>query len=111
MEPLEFLTALLPVSGVYCAVELNNSVSPAKPKHAFKDTVIGMLDATYPWKHDIYFALASFKVKGKRTKPNVVALRSLFLDLDCGQNKAKDGKGYLTKVCLLYTSPSPRDQA
>lgn len=98
MEPLEFLTAVLPVSGVYCAVELNNSVSPAKPKHVFKDSITGMLDATYTWKHDIYFALASFKEKNSRKKPNVLALRSLFLDLDCGQDKAKDGKGYLTKA-------------
>jgi hypothetical protein len=101
MEPIEFLAAVLPSTGIYCAVELDNRVSPAKPRHAYKNSVPDMLDATYTWKHDIYFALATFKANGNRKKPNVLALRSLFLDLDCGQDKAENGKGYLNKAAAV----------
>jgi hypothetical protein len=45
---------------------------------------------------DIYFALAEFGSAESRKADNVVSVRGLWLDIDCGEEKAAAGKGYAT---------------
>ena len=95
MQPLEFLAAVLPSSGVYCAAEFT---SPKK-EHVYVDTVDELLVAANKMasaKKDAYFGLAAYKEKGTRVADNARVMKSLFLDLDIGESTSKSKK-YSTK--------------
>ena len=84
MDPLNFLAAVLPSSGVYCVAEL----SSPKKEHVFVDRIdeiCPVADRLCDAGLDAYFALASFKEKGERKAGNAQALRSLFVDIDIGK--------------------------
>jgi len=86
MEPLDFLAAVLPSTGVYCAVELSSK----KKEHAYVTTLEEMhqhVERFNTADRDTYFALASFKEAGNRLADNAAYMRSLFVDLDCGEGK------------------------
>lgn len=91
MQPQEFLAAVLPSSGHYCAVELTTK----KREHQYVGD-LGLLDAAIgrfeSAEKNTYFALASFDTAGSREAANASAVRSLFVDIDCGE-----GKAYSTK--------------
>ena len=84
----EFLSAVLPPSGVYCVVGLKKD---GNPKQKFVDsieqieeTAKQLVDAQY----DAYFALASYTNNTDgRTAKNAEQFKSYFLDLDCGLGK------------------------
>ena len=87
MQPLEFLAAVLPSSGVYCAAEFT---SPKK-EHVFVNDLQEILDAGQKFvdtNRDAYFALSSFKEAGSRTAENARLVKSLYMDLDLGGEKA-----------------------
>lgn len=86
MEPLDFLAAVLPTSGVYCIAEL----STKKKEHVYGTLEelrphIGRFDEA---KLNTYFALASFHKAGSRLSDNAAFMRALFADIDCGEGKA-----------------------
>ena len=86
-----FLATVLPSSGYYCACE----VSTANKAHVFVDTVEEAYNAALSFSHlgyESYYALASYKEKGKRTAANADKMRSLFVDIDCGAGKDYDTK-------------------
>ena len=89
MQPLEFLAAVLPSSGPYCVAEFTTP----KKEHVFVDsleeivTIADLFAVVGSEKKDAYFALASFKEKGKRTAENAKALKALFIDIDIGAGK------------------------
>ena len=89
MQPLDFLAAVLPSSGPYCVAEFTTP----KKEHVFVDSLEEILNTADLFavfgseKKDAYFALASFKEKGKRTAENAKALKSLFIDIDIGEGK------------------------
>ena len=86
MQPLDFLAAVLPSSGVYCAAEFNTK----KKEHVFVDSLDGLVTAADSFaaqNRDVYFALAAFKEVGKRTADNARVVRSLFIDIDIGDEK------------------------
>ena len=45
---------------------------------------------------DTYFACAEYVTPNNRTAANVSGAYGFWLDIDCGEDKAKTGKGYLT---------------
>lgn len=47
---------------------------------------------------DPYFAVARYKTNESRLATNVLALQALWVDLDCGEEKAAKGTGYLTQA-------------
>jgi hypothetical protein len=86
MQPLDFLAAVLPSSGVYCAAEFNTK----KKEHVFVDSLDGLVTAADLFaaqNRDVYFALAAFKEAGKRTADNARVIRSLFIDIDISEEK------------------------
>ena len=86
MQPLDFLAAVLPSSGVFCAAEFNTN----KKEHVFVDTLAELkaeADAFAVENRDVYFALAAFKDSGSRTGDNARAIKSLFIDIDIGDKK------------------------
>jgi hypothetical protein len=83
MEPLDFLAAVLPSPGhgYYCAAELSSN----KKQHVFGESLDEFTPYIEQWvanEQDVYFALATFADKGKRTADNAEYLRSLFIDMD-----------------------------
>jgi len=91
MNPLEFMSAVLPTTGVYCAAEL----STTKKEHVYAKTIGELkphIQRFIDAKYNTYFALASFGKAGSRMSDNAMSMRSLFLDIDCGA-----GKPYKTK--------------
>lgn len=93
MTPQEFLAVVLPSSGVYCTAEL----STPKKQHLYVDTIDTLVERACEFDslhHNTYFALASFKEKGKRIVDNVYKIRSIFIDIDCGPEV---GKNYPSK--------------
>ena len=91
MEPLEFLAAVLPTAGVYCVAELSTN----KKEHRFTGSLEDAYEAAKGFarkKKDTYFALASFMEEGSRTADNALYIRSAFMDLDCGPDKAYPNK-------------------
>lgn len=87
LQPDAFLTAVLPSAGFYCAVELSTS----RRQHVFVEDM-DRLDAaitSFSGKSvETYYAMASFAAAGSRKVENAVAVRSLFVDIDCGEGKA-----------------------
>lgn len=106
MNTLEFLRAILPEDGVYyTAIFKPGFHAPAhKPftsLEAMADAIVKM-DAG-DWT--VYHACASYKdefvdVDGKkkyRISDNWNRAKAFWADLDCGEDKAAEGKGYATK--------------
>ena len=86
MQPLDFLAAVLPSSGVFCAAEFNTN----RKEHVFVDTLAELkaeADAFAVENRDVYFALAAFKDSGSRTGDNARVIKSLFIDIDIGDKK------------------------
>ena len=83
MEPLDFLAAVLPSPGhgYYCAAELSSN----KKQHVFGESLDEFTPYIDKWvenEQDVYFVLATFADKGKRTADNAEYLRALFIDMD-----------------------------
>lgn len=81
MQPLDFLAAVLPSSGLYCAAEFTTP----KKEHIFVNTLDELLTAANNLsakKVDAYFALASFRNNESREASNAKAMRALFMDID-----------------------------
>lgn len=91
MQPQEFLAAVLPSAGYYCAVELSTN----KKQHVWVDATEGVWAAVSQFDDsglNSYFALASFREPTQRTADNALYVRALAIDIDCG-----DGKPYKTQ--------------
>ena len=91
MESQDFLATVLPSSGFYCACEL----STAKKEHVFVETIEELYTHAIQFsnkKQNAFYALATFKEKGKRVADNASKIKSLFLDIDCGEGKDYDSK-------------------
>lgn len=86
MDVIEFLDAVLPTAGRRCAGQLHNKIFA----NYFSDTnedlaeAVRRIDAK---QTDAYFALGGYGPPDSRKKENVVALRSLWLDIDTQEGK------------------------
>jgi len=86
MKSQEFLATVLPSSGVYCACEL----STVSKTHVFVPTIDEAYNTALSFSKEglnAYFALATFGEAKNRTAANAVKIKSLFLDIDCGEGK------------------------
>lgn len=127
MNTQEFLERILPHQGVYFAAY--QPVKGGTMRHIACNTKAELaqkildLDKT---SYAVYHACASYKQarvldangnkKSYRVAENRDKIRSFWLDLDVGEDKAKDGKGYATKreacmalagFCKKYHLPNP----
>lgn len=94
MDTLDFLRAVLAETGFYCVVGLKKNSDARIQK--FYPTLEAAVDVAKQLQNngfDSYYALATFKDGLSRQVKNAQAMRSLFLDLDCGV-----GKRYGTQV-------------
>lgn len=81
----DFLTAVLPSSGTYCAVEL----STKRLQHFFTPALDAMDAQTQAFcaeNKNAFFALATFATDSRKAS-EATLIRSLFIDIDCGPSK------------------------
>jgi len=108
MKTLEFFQAILPAEGTYfLALFKPGYAAPAHKAFHSLDALaaaVSQIEKTNPtWS--IYHACSSYKQaaidnKGKkqyRVKDNWDQAKSFWADIDCGEDKASEGKGYATK--------------
>ena len=102
----EFLRAILAGEGHYCITGLKkDDPHPAIQSFFSKlEDTDQAIKAFLNERRDVYFALATFKdpnAPKPRAQENVVRIKSLWVDLDCGEQKAKALKGYIDKEAAL----------
>jgi hypothetical protein len=117
---IDLLQSVLPPEGegYYCIVGLVQG--EARPKQTFHQTLADVttkIDELLQAKYDVYFACAKYvdPTQG-RIQKNGDLLKSFWLDIDCGIDKAATGKGYvdqptglaeLKKFCKAIRMPLP----
>ena len=87
MNTEQFFDAILPAKGRRVAGHLSKDKRFShyfEPDNAALATAVGKIDAKL---HDAYFACATYGAENKRTKANVVAVRSFWLDIDTQEGK------------------------
>ena len=102
MNARDFLLRTVGDDGVYCLFAHNRDSD--RKKQLFYDNIDALLSAANSYDdkgYDVYFALATFNDGSSRTQANVLQLRSLFLDLDCGEDKAENNEGYIDQATAL----------
>lgn len=91
----DFYTDILPTQGRYVLFTLPNA------RHCFVDSIDAAVTKTLELEKSstgaVYQANASYGAENLRTQNNVVSIKSCWLDIDCGSDKAAGGKGYPTK--------------
>jgi hypothetical protein len=105
-----FLAAVLAPDGpVYFAVTLPRAGSGTRPVHHTCRSIPELAQralALDTSSHEVYYALASYQqeaatIRGarkQRCRENVAALRACWLDVDVGDAKPNQGKGYATQA-------------
>lgn len=114
MDTLQFLQTVLPAQGIYVAYTSKGLKKQGPYKQTYHDTLLGLIargDEAKEDGWDAYFALATFAVKGTRKANDAFYLKSLFLDIDCGEGKPyltrEDGLRALISFCKKYNLPRP----
>jgi hypothetical protein len=107
----EFLDEILPFGGYKCLVFKPRAGGPMAHRWFDPDAIDEMervaLKADATGQFDVYHACAGYREKGERykgrTQDNVIAVRSVWLDLDCGEGKdypsQRDAGGALAGFC------------
>ena len=97
MDAQTFLRGVLGDCGYYCVWASRRTDKKIIQKlYTELDAVLGSANLLADNGFDAYFALGTFKTADNRKAENVEQMRSLFVDLDCGE-----GKGYDTQVNAL----------
>ncbi|BDU57928.1 hypothetical protein LMORI2_09100 [Limnohabitans sp. MORI2] len=111
MDTLTFLKLILPEDG-YKFVGLSRAGSSGIAHKAYeslelmadaiafydKQTNLTVYHACAAYKEASYEAVVNGETKRKyRGQPNLLKAKSLWCDIDCGEKKAAEGKGYATK--------------
>lgn len=93
MTTLEFLQFILPVGGYYAKMALTPGGPPKQTLYnTVEELAEGVALTQAQGDKNVYFAVASFLTKMSRKQENVQAVKSLYIDIDCGP-----GKPYATK--------------
>lgn len=102
MDTKTFLETVLGDSGYYCVWA--NRLSDERIVQKFYESIDAAIHAANDLDNngfDAYFALGTFNVAGSRKGDNVKQVRAFFLDLDCGEAKHAENKGYRTQADAL----------
>jgi len=119
MNPLEFLAAVLPPTGLYCAVSIDDKTKTLK-EQKFASTLPELLQLTDRFNSEergAFFAVANYNNAKSRTADNTASMRSFFLDMDVGEKTKKtdrpkykkqaDAVGALAKFLSATGLPDP----
>lgn len=87
MDPIDFYKAVLPDTGVYCAVSISPTKKVVQTFHRSIEELVERAEAISTAGDNAYFALSTFKDDSSRKAFNTSHTKSFFLDLDCGPGK------------------------
>ena len=93
----EFLAKVLPQSGIYMLFLTKKNKNFHK-SYTNIDTMASAVECFDNSGYSVYHACGSFQTEKSRNAGNTAHFRSFFLDLDCGPQKADEGKGFINKV-------------
>jgi hypothetical protein len=97
----QFYEKALPRQGVYCVSGLDPQTKKLTNRFAETlDDVFVLIKKTEDMSHNVYVALGTFDGYSRKAE-DCLFYRSFFLDLDVGEDKAAEGKGYLSKEDAL----------
>jgi len=86
MNQLDFLTAILPASGRYCSVGIDAKGTRQLFAESIEELAV-MAERNSRAGRNAYFAMAAYDSEGTRKQANVISVKSLWLDIDCGEGK------------------------
>jgi len=98
----QFYEKALATQGVYCATGIEPGEA-GKVTNKFAenlDDLIKQIELIKKKGWNAYVALGTFEGYSRK-KDDCIYYRSFFIDLDVGEDKAKDGKGYISKEAAL----------
>ena len=110
----DLLDAVLPAEGRYCVFGLGKF-----PDQRFCDTraeVDAIAQEFIKNKANAFYGCAKYGEQNNRTHANAKYFRALWIDVDCGEAKADEGKGYRTQTeglkkfkefCVATKLPTP----
>lgn len=111
---IERLWGIGPVHGFVCSRENGRFIQ----QHVETAAEAMELAAKISDRRDCWFSIATFKSPLKRTAENALTLSAVAIDIDCGADKVKCGKGYANKTeakqaligfCASSGIPAPTD--
>lgn len=110
----DLLDAVLPAEGRYCVLGIGRY--PAQSFANTREEVTTKAQELVRKGMDVYFGCAKFGPENNRTHENAHFFRALWIDLDCGAEKAEAGKGHptqedgllkLREFCKVLNLPRP----
>ena len=111
MDTVSFLRRVLPSDGFYVCFTANKDERPRQGFFASVDALADSIESLNQRGNNTYYAVASFQDKASRTQQNVHKLKTLFLDIDCGEGKPfvdwKAGLVALGRFVLTNNLPKP----
>ena len=87
MAEFDLLSAVQPSDGWYAIVGINGKTGVRQEFAETREDANSIIQKFMTQGRDVYFGVAKYKENGKRNKANVQALRALWVDLDCGEDK------------------------
>ena len=115
MDTFDLLDAVLPDNGWFAVVGIKGK-SIKQELVQTRQELNDIAQRFIQEERNVFFGCAKYATDQSRTKANVLALKSMWLDIDCGEAKAVDGSGYATQAegltklqefCKLIGLPKP----
>lgn len=112
MDAKEFLSTVLSEKGLYCVVAIRADTPTPIQKFYKTIELAGQAALDFDQKgYSTYYALGTFTEGTNRKAANVDSLKSLFLDIDCGEDKPyatqRDAFIAFKKLCKEKNLPKP----
>lgn len=122
MADIELLRSVVPsIEGWYCVFSLVGGRHPQQSHFRTLEEVVDEADVLLEAGRDVYFACGKYMTDANREAENCGWLQSFFLDIDCGELKAKPDKhgrikGYIDQqtglvalkdLCTVLKLPKP----
>lgn len=101
MQLIDFLKQVLPQEGIKCWATISKNKKVIQGfTESFGELAESITQANAKGL-DTYFACAAFNTPGSRRGDNALGARAFWLDIDCGEEKAKKGLGYASADIAL----------
>jgi hypothetical protein len=97
MQSFDLLDAVLAPTGWFCVLGIKDDV-PWQKLVDSREELDKVAQRFVAGGRDVFFACSTFASDKNRKKENVASIKSLWLDIDCGEQKAQTGKGYVDQT-------------
>jgi hypothetical protein len=108
MENFDLLRYVQPEDGFICVIGIDDPVVKQRLVSTYEEAY-ALAEKFVAKKLNVFFAVARFKTPDNRKKENVQTIKSFWLDIDCGPNKAEPDPttglpaGYIDQATGLRT--------